>query len=376
MNRRLTFFMILVLALPICVNASPLINSLSGSVSDGGLVTISGGSFGTKSTARPIVFDNFDSGTNGNNVEGNDASHYGTWDTCSSISDTKFKYSNASNRNGSSLNAVDTYDLGDDGTMSIQFHSSNATYMLVSFWLSFTDNNPSGPNEQMKYWGISDETCARWDDDAYIQMNWWQNGQWPKYWFGGSYEWPEWSIIEGYSDNSYDFETHHPGKFKTDGTWQHHLTMIKQGDSGVANGIVKLWTDEYYHEEPAMITYDSGDGYIARYGIFGWWHGNTEAGNTVTLRFDDIYLDDTWQSVWIGDDATWVNCTHREIQIPTAWSDNSITITVNRGSFDSCKTYYLFVVDADGNVNTDGYPVRIVTGAGEAPCPPTGVELK
>ena len=40
---------------------------------------------------------------------------------------------------------------------------------------------------------------------------------------------------------------------------------------------------------------------------------------------------------------------HKQIQTCTVWSDNSITITVNQGSFDTLEGKYIFVVDADGN---------------------------
>jgi hypothetical protein len=69
------------------------------------------------------------------------------------------------------------------------------------------------------------------------------------------------------------------------------------------------------------------------------------------------------------------------IQIPTAWTENvtpgvdQITITLNQGFFDPCETYYLYVVDADGTVNAEGYPIRIVSGAGEAPCPITRLQI-
>lgn len=72
---------------------------------------------------------------------------------------------------------------------------------------------------------------------------------------------------------------------------------------------------------------------------------------------DDIYVDITRARVEIGDAATWEACTHREIQIPSAWSDTSITVTVNQGSFENGAQVYLYVVDADGNVNAQGFPI-------------------
>ena len=76
-----------------------------------------------------------------------------------------------------------------------------------------------------------------------------------------------------------------------------------------------------------------------------------------TYYFDDIYINNSWARVEIGDDPDYDSCTHREMQIPTAWSSDSVDITVNQGSFQNGTTAYLFVVDEDGAVNTAGYEV-------------------
>ncbi|MCD6288604.1 MAG: hypothetical protein J7M12_05765, partial [Candidatus Hydrogenedentes bacterium] len=57
-----------------------------------------------------------------------------------------------------------------------------------------------------------------------------------------------------------------------------------------------------------------------------------------------------------GNASTWSACTHREIQIPTAWSNDTITFTVNQGSFPY-GTAYLYVVDSTGAWNENGYPI-------------------
>lgn len=79
--------------------------------------------------------------------------------------------------------------------------------------------------------------------------------------------------------------------------------------------------------------------------------------NAGSWNFDDVYIDYTRARVELGNASTWASCTIREIQIPTAWSDNSITVKVNKGSFTS-GTVYLFVIDSMGNVS-NSYPVII-----------------
>jgi hypothetical protein len=51
--------------------AAPTISSVSGVVEADARVTISGSGFGSKATAGPLVFDNFESGQNGQGISGN-----------------------------------------------------------------------------------------------------------------------------------------------------------------------------------------------------------------------------------------------------------------------------------------------------------------
>ncbi|MFH1380062.1 MAG: hypothetical protein ABII23_07275, partial [bacterium] len=122
----------------------------------------------------------------------------------------------------------------------------------------------------------------------------------------------------------------------------------------------------------SVMTHTSGDANW-QYILIGMYYGNIlgidSSARSAKVYYDDVYIDNTQTRVEIGDKQTWNSCTQREIQMPTAWSDTSIAITVNRGSFDQCKTYYLYVVDANGNVNTNGFPIPIVPAADEPPCP-------
>jgi hypothetical protein len=62
-----------------------------------------------------------------------------------------------------------------------------------------------------------------------------------------------------------------------------------------------------------------------------------------------------------------------EVQIPSAWSDGSITAQVNLGKFTQGQAAYLFVVDASGNVSATGLPVTAGgTSTALTPNPPSG----
>jgi hypothetical protein len=94
----------------------------------------------------------------------------------------------------------------------------------------------------------------------------------------------------------------------------------------------------------------------------------------MTSYFSEVYIDNTLARVEIGNASTFAACTHREIQIPTKWSGTSVTVTVNRGSFAVGNTVYLYVVDASGVTNSNGYAMTI-QDATSAPSPPENLHI-
>jgi hypothetical protein len=114
----------------------------------------------------------------------------------------------------------------------------------------------------------------------------------------------------------------------------------------------------------AGATYD-----FHRYVHFQNYWGNQKEGETgnASIYLDDIFVQKGTQArVEIGDSPDWSACTHREIQVPSAWSDGSIKITVNQGSFQAGEQAYLFVVDSECNVNPTGFPIVIGKRYGNA----------
>ena len=94
--------------------------------------------------------------------------------------------------------------------------------------------------------------------------------------------------------------------------------------------------------------------------LFG---GAAVDGLDLLVYFDDVFIQiGSWARVEIGDASTWANCTHREVQLPTSWSDTSISFTLQQGSFSSGQTVYLFVVDDDGNASS-GYAITLPGGS-------------
>jgi hypothetical protein len=93
---------------------------------------------------------------------------------------------------------------------------------------------------------------------------------------------------------------------------------------------------------------------------FGWLylhHTRDVLPDSGRVWFDDCYVDSSWARVMVGNASTLAASTHREIQIPSAWSATEIEVTVNRGSFAADANAYLFVVDSSGTPSP-GYAIQ------------------
>ena len=121
--------------------------------------------------------------------------------------------------------------------------------------------------------------------------------------------------------------------------WQKSSTLPPSGD----------------HQEDQWVENPFGQGSV---GIGGYLDAGFRGyGVDGKYDFDDLFIDYTWARIELGNASTWAGSTHREVQLPTAWADGSITAQVNTGSFSS-GTAYLYVVNSSGLVSP-GYSVTV-----------------
>ena len=73
------------------------------------------------------------------------------------------------------------------------------------------------------------------------------------------------------------------------------------------------------------------------------------------LYYDAIYVDDSFCRVMVSDEPSWQSAVYpdgtarnREIQIPTAWADGSISFVLRQGAHANLSGKYLYVVTSDG----------------------------
>jgi len=363
------------------VEGAPVINNSSGNVIDGLSINISGSGFGTKTQAAPVVWDDFDGGSNGNDISGQNPAVGSSWGNLHGHSPV---YASENNRASSStLNAkLELSSSGSTGrTISQTGLSINeGSKLFLSFWLRFDWGTiGGGDTRQIKSWRIFWEgEQGEWNefDRDYIYATNWTSPNPP---FRSRLS----CLYDGNSNTNRDIGvTSGSFKYLPDEKWLRHEVAIQVSSApNTADGAVKYWLSQadftgaiekhIDHSDYIMIAASPNDDIWNSF-FLGQWMGNTTEPFSTTLYYDDVYFDTSWQRVEIGDNATWADCTHREIQVPTAWSSSSITATVNQGSFKNGDSAYLFVVDGDGNVS-NGYPITI--GGNAPPSPPSGLQV-
>ena len=97
--------------------------------------------------------------------------------------------------------------------------------------------------------------------------------------------------------------------------------------------------------------------------------------NGTSVYMDDLYVDNTFARVMIGNASTFAASTTREVQIPTAWSTSTITVQVNRGSFGASASAWLYVIDST-NTPSAGFPITFGGGTSDTTPPVAPVNLR
>lgn len=151
----------------------------------------------------------------------------------------------------------------------------------------------------------------------------------------------------------------------SDGQW--HLLQFEFIDSsapGTSDAAFRVWHNGTLVENWTGFVARTTDLLKRPFSIrfYSAWGPITAAGETSRgpnhYYMDDVYAAPKLARVELGNAVTYDACTRREIQIPSAWSDTSITTKLNRGSFSESEDLYLFVVNDDGVVS-EGHPVTM-----------------
>jgi hypothetical protein len=131
--------------------------------------------------------------------------------------------------------------------------------------------------------------------------------------------------------------------------------MMRRGSGLASNAIAAEGTNANENNQwvGADVSNSDADGHTC--GDLGSLYGAALGGSGGHMDFHDAYQSYTIARVVVGNASTYSACDRFHMQIPTAWSSTSITVTANRGSFSNLSGNYLYVVASDNTVNSSGF---------------------
>ncbi len=361
------YIVILLLLLPAVVFGQPVINTVTGTVASDSTLTITstGSSFGSKASA-PARFMDFVDNEGYSGLSHYDIIPVSSYDDCPTC---PWQKAEPHNEPAESTHYAVVYYTDPD---SIRV-DGRAMYMATG------GDGAMLQDTGMFYSGLSST------DKVYL--NWWW---WSKYQpygtgsvpnkllrLGAESDWTQ--SVEVLAQDSYgsanacgapgwawftDDQTPDDGTEPAAATWINVEVFIDPGaDISQGTGSVDVYFNGVLNAStPTLYSCAGPIGRFARWG-FDTSGSPGYPADAVSI-FGELYADNSWARVVIGNESTLAASTHREIQFPTAWAAGEVTVTANVGSFADSTAAYLYVIDSDGNVNATGYGVTISANAG------------
>lgn len=353
------------------IAATPAITSTSGVLTHGSLLTISGTGFGTKASgqAAPVKFDDFEDGTLGESVVSK-----GWWNAELPYDNKTYDNTSIATRKGVSTQHIRWHSYGwaaPEGQMAgtfgkggLGFESTHKAFLNLWANLDFIDGTPEfGPGTacQLKWITLLSDGPQPWGDSSYYRHESEPSVRlylWTKDFVHTSNL--HMTTEKGYLEPSIGS----PEVFPTEHHWFNVSLLYKESsDFGTKDGAARVYfsrtpeTDGVYGraERNNMQTRAVGDNGPIHSVVLGYL--STQGFHEVNSYWDDIYIDNSWARVELGDSPIYDSCRHREIQICSTWTDKSIRFKANQGGFDP-GTAYLFVLDEENHPSA-GFPVTI-----------------
>lgn len=383
MSKTVTFVVLMQAFTVTISSAVPDVTGINGTTTPGAAVTITGTGFGTKTSVAPMAWDNFEGEPPGTHVWNSTPAIGGAWKDLYGVdpgddvaySSESFHAGGISAKvrwSGSSIRAFGpapfpptpvlyvtwwAYQHWDSGHTDAEINADIANGPGNRKWFYAFGNSP--------VYGTPQGSCASGQKNCPQAMPWVGNG---------NYTW-------GYSNNGGDAgsvlytdvtfaSTHHKWQ-----RWEYYIVLNEPASA--SNGKVYWWLDGV--NKIANTTYRHryfADEQWTEFYLGYMWQYYLNSADRPHVYIDDIYIDSTPSRVEMGNAAAWEANTHREIQVPSAWSDTSVTVSMNQGIFANGTTAYLYVIDANGAVNGTGFPVTIGVSADAPPSAPTGLGIR
>ncbi len=336
--------------IPTHATAAPSITGIMGTATHGSAMTITGSSFGTGDTT-PLTWDDFEDGTVGQNLAA--SPKVGTW----ALGDTPIpQYSNSYAHSGTKSSYGSK--PSDGSNLYTQFSSPSSGGALTDTYY------------YASWWGYWHANCSNLGQVKLIQ-------------FWGTYQVGDYNpgVFHGYGSSTYiALESAGFSKLEwirnaaADG-WHQYQLVLKQSDVNVANGTVQIYLDgALIYNQVSVVTRERSGEYWQKLIPHEGMTNQSGCSGTRFFALDDFYFNNSWTRVVLGNASTYAASTKFDLQPVNwqspLWSASSINVKFNQGEYTNGQTVYLYVVDATGAVNANGFAVTIGNGSGVDTAPP------
>jgi hypothetical protein len=335
--------------------SAPAITGVSGTLTNGTAITISGSGFGTK-TAAPKI-SSYDNATSANNFHG--GSIGGSWATGGNTTIQTSGPRASTYQSDRYAQASYNYATYGYSTLNWNDSSSSTTDYYYSIWFKVTastfNTSPSGGNSKTVRW-YPNSGGASSVQTTYAQDNQ-DGGQ------ATTYMTSDDGMTGSNASILYMSLSEIPYT-----QWYHQEGWVHGGWSSGDLMHYRIWLNGKYQG-------DFTDKYFNSTHNANWWRfgdvsGYNQSGGYILI--DQVYIDSTPAHIFLSNRSnitTWAgynSTAHNEIQVPSAWSASSITVTLNIGTFGASDTAYLYVVDSSGAISPSH---QVTLGGGEEPPP-------
>jgi hypothetical protein len=331
------------------------IAAVTGTIADGQPLTIVGGGFGTKSTAAPVLWDDFQSATVGSNLPGRTppVGSAGDYERINPSGVSSIPtISNTRSYSGDRC-AYQRYTAGQEVFPKLANSVPNCTEVYIAFWAYYTRYTGTGS------YGIFKWNRAGGGPDPYTANPRFYETIRPN--SSGTVTTVDRGYLNGSGTTIWD--QNQPGYSAANepdaNGWHFIEYLYKLSTPGVADGKFFKWSDGLEcsalgDSQMTRVTGETGEIEFVISCFDGMSSPPADTG--VDLYLDNYWIDSTAQRVVVGNASTWAACTRKDPQPATAWSGASISVTANLPNYSSGNTVYFYVVDADNSpISTDGF---------------------
>lgn len=315
----------------------PVIQSLQTTLDNGNVQhSLSGINFSNKTQASPHIWDDLEDGICDNQAA------IGTWSSTNSLVINTTQQRHA----GSSFNAANNFKNEKHAYFT---GGTPSRRWFVQYWFMLDDNFDWGT-------GTYGNPGARLSNVKFFRM-----------WAPGAVDENFVTAIHTFVDTPNAIRTveYIDGDGQSGYFWQNstsylakqewHLFQAEYYDSeiGENNGICRIYIDgtKILDDSTLITRQDYAD--LKRPYIVGFYNSwNDSETDDDDFYIDDVYIDNTWARIEIGNQPDYESCTIREIQIPQSWSDTEIVFNQELRSLEGVSPLYLFIINEQGAIST------------------------